>query len=324
VSEPTLSLTFSDIYAEVGEFMGYGRAATGKTAEVKRHGNAGYRRFLAGMDPRMNSAYDWSFLSPHDTIELWGDTTGDTPAGLTGTTDGAGNSATTVGMSAATFFDSMVGHRLAFAGGSYEIISYASGKTVTVLGDATTVGSSSGCSVTANGVYGLPDDFAYMMDDPAYETDETPGTLANRSVSWIRHQRSGEGTVTGPPNAYAVAPRAFTTRTGQRHDLLVWPVPASNRTMRYRYRVNPDALSGDDDYPYGGAMHADTIFKCAKAAAEEHMEDKRPFWQDKAKEAMAASIDMDARNKPSNLGAMTDNSDDLSPMYDRRGDVSYD
>ena len=322
MSEPTLSLTFSDIYAEVGQFLGYGRSPTGdRLAEATRHSKEGYRRFLAGMDPRTRTAYDWSFLSPHDTIELWTSTTGSTPSGLTGGSDGAGNSATTIGMSAATFFESMVGHRLGFAGGSYEIITYTSGKTVTVRGDAT--GVTAGCSIPANGIYALPDDFGYMVDDPAYDTDETPGVLQNRSVAWIRGQESGEGTHTGTAYSYAVAPRKFTPRTGQRYDLLVYRIPATNRTMRFRYRVNPDAGGTSLEYPYGGAMHADTILKCAKAAAEEHMEDKGPYWQERADQAMASSIDHDAQNKPKNLGIMLDNSDDISPVLNRRGTVSY-
>lgn len=53
--EPTFTYPFSDLYADVGEYMGVGRSPTGTSLDtVKRRVNDAYRRFLA--------AHDWNFL----------------------------------------------------------------------------------------------------------------------------------------------------------------------------------------------------------------------------------------------------------------------
>lgn len=70
MAEPTLALSYDDFVAEVGDFLGYGRAPTGgKLAEVDRLIQMGYRTFLTppALEGRIHR---WSFLKPRATLTL--------------------------------------------------------------------------------------------------------------------------------------------------------------------------------------------------------------------------------------------------------------
>jgi hypothetical protein len=165
--------------------------------------------------------------------------------------------------------------------------------------------------------FALPDDFAAILDDPAYASDSdaravgaSAGGLSPRSAAYIRQldaggatsPASGEGASPGAPRYYAILPRAFTPAQGQRYDLLVWPAPAASCTLRYRYRREPAALAGDADYPLGGPQHAMTLLQAGLAVAEQRHNDARGIHTDQFERLMAFSIDLDSANKPHNLG----------------------
>ncbi len=73
MSESTLSLTYSDLLAEVGGFLGYGRDSDSwsdaETDEIDRYVQAGIRQFYyppaaEGID----ISHEWSFLNPFTTL----------------------------------------------------------------------------------------------------------------------------------------------------------------------------------------------------------------------------------------------------------------
>lgn len=316
----TLAHAFNGLYTEIGDFLGYGRTLTGNTNrlnECKRFANDGYRRFLQGIDPRTSRVYQWSFLRPQATVTWWASQTGDTPHSIAGTTDGAGNTATRVGVSTAFFHDSMIGHTV-HVGGTFSgvVLSVSSGRTATMLGGF--AGATAGISITADGRYSLPSDFGGLLDPFHYDPDTTPTTLVERPPSVLHANRAGQGNVTGYPQQWAVQPRAFDNTLGTRYEVTVYPAPVSDYTMYYRYRSNPDAMATDAELPAGGPMHALTVLACGLAEAELRKQDGQSYWQNRAKEAMAASIDLDMSFKPSNAGYNRDRSDEMAPEWNRR------
>ncbi len=318
--QPTISITFSSIYQEVADYLGYGRSVTGDNlAEVKRYANDGYSRFLLGLDPRTGRGYAWSFMSPTAEIVLWSDTTGTTGLTLAGTTDGAGNSATSIGMSADTFHASMVGHDMNFDAGSYTIHSYTSGKSATMIGSAT--GETAGFSIDSTGAFTMPDNFGYLQDSLRYSPSGSLVAMTERTPQALRTMQSS-GSGNGTPQYFAMQPVSFDSNYGQRWEMLAWPTPSSDSTLTYRYAVNPDLMSSDNEYPLGGALHGRTIRACALACAEAAKNDGQTYQQNQADMLIVASIDMDARTKPRNLGENSDNSDSF-PQWERRGIVTY-
>ena len=312
MSEPTISLTFEDLYTEVADFLGYGRSPTGDTlAEVKRYANEGLARFLLGLDPRTHRAYTWSFLAPEATIVLWRSVA----AGTTTVSGSASGGSTDLTATGDSFYASMVGHDITVTDvGTFAITGYTSATQITVSGDATCSGKT--FSISAGGTYSLPDDFAFLIDDFYYDSGGVVGGIRPATVQEIRAMRSG-ASATGRPQWYAVQPRSFNAATGQRWEVLVHPTPAGDYTAHYRYRVNPDQMANDADYPLGGAMHGQTILECALAVAEERRNDGQAFHQDRSGELLCASIDLDTRNKPRSLGLNADRA------WGRRGTVTY-
>ncbi len=243
MSEPTISLTFKDLYTEVSDYLGYGRGPEGeRLEEMKRYVNDGYARFLLGVDPRTGRAGTWSFLVPEATLSL--------------------------------------------AGGT--------------------------------GAYALPDDFAYLVDDFTYDGGAAGG-LRPATVRELRAMAGG-GAIRGTPRWFAVCPSGFAAATGQRWEVLVHPLPSAEFTLRYRYRVNPQRMVEDAEYPMGGALHAQAVLACGLAVAEERRNDGQHAHRDRASDLVAASIDLDARAKPSNVGY---NADGGPVGRRRRGAVTY-
>ena len=107
MTQPTISMTFSALYTEVADYLGYGRSpADDQLAEVKRYANEGYQQFLLGRDDRTGRAYSWSFLEPQATIVLWSSISVGT-ATVSGTVSAG---ATELTATTDSFHASMIGH----------------------------------------------------------------------------------------------------------------------------------------------------------------------------------------------------------------------
>lgn len=318
----SLELTFEDLYTEVADYLGYGRNPSGaRLTEARRYANEGYLRFLLGADPRTDlppggRAYDWSFLAPAATITFWAAATG-TVSG----TPGYGAGASTVTATESKFYASMVGHAFTFdsSGNEYTITAYTSATQVSVSGDASGEASGDTFTIAADGTYSLPNDFGAILDDFACDRSSASARVVHRPVAWIRWRAAGSGASSGIPEAYAIQPRVFDEGVGQRHEVLVDPIPGADYTMHYRYRINPDRMDAADDRPFGGPLHAQALLECVLAVAEERKNDGQTDHQDRARQLLAVAIDLDSRNKPRNLGS----TDDAGPASGRRGTVSY-
>jgi hypothetical protein len=73
--------------------------------------------------------------------------------------------------------------------------------------------------------------------------------------------------------------------------------------MKLPYAIIPSVrLRSGTPYPLGGMNHAETILYACLAAAELQKDDDRgPRWET-FKELLIASIDMDRRGRPDNIG----------------------
>ena len=78
MAESTLSTSYSDLLSEVGAYLGYGSDSTKwtakKLAEVDRYIQAGVRQFYYPPATQgVELGFQWSFLSPHTTIDTIAD-----------------------------------------------------------------------------------------------------------------------------------------------------------------------------------------------------------------------------------------------------------
>jgi hypothetical protein len=218
--------------------------------------------------------------------------------------------------SAAAFETSMPGQTFTYdtSSNDYTVLSYVSSTVLYLDGDVVAA-SESGTdtyTITAYGVYRLPDDFGGIYGHMTFAT----GTgayerLTIRSEGQLRHLLQDSNS-TARPKCAAIRPVASSASLGQRFDLLVSPIPDSDYTLYYRYIILQDKLTQTNRYPLGGMAHAETVKAACLAAAEQSLKDvKGPKWE-LFMERLSQSVDYDQRaNRAESLGYMSDNSDQL-------------
>lgn len=153
--------------------------------------------------------------------------------------------------------------------------------------------------------YMLPEGFQYFEGDLHHVTNtDSFWAIQRRAVGDILQLRSeAGGTITGRPTYAAVRPLPANGVNPQRFELLIYPTPNDSYTLRGLAKVGPPALSDVNQHPYGGDAHAETLRQACLAAAERDIDDA-PQGNHQAEygKQLAASIDADARLRPSNLG----------------------
>lgn len=308
----TSTLAFSDLYAAVSRFLGWGSSPSGDNATLcKAYANAGHAEFLMGMDPRTKRVYQWSFLQPSSTIDLWPDVA--VTAGVTAT--GVYSTATTITANSglATFYPSMVGKSIVVTDvGTYTIASYVSSTQITIAGSHAF--STKTFSIASDKTFTLPSDFGGIIDDPAFTANRLSVSLRSRSPQFMREYFAMFIQATGTPLEYGIEASTATS-----YEMMVWPLPSILFTMAYRYRITPALLSADTDVPYGGLLHSQTILEAALAVAEQRSNDTAGLHTARFAELMAQSIDLDCQNRVGNLGPNYDSSGVVGPAWYRRG-----
>lgn len=171
----------------------------------------------------------------------------------------------------------------------------------------------------------LPDDFGHAegMVTLASDTNSCYEPVRITGEGRVSQAYARDATSTGTPTLIAVRPiRGTSADKGQRFQFYVWPAADQDYDLTFAYTLLPNALSGERPYAYGGMLHAETILAACKMAAEETLDDVIPgqgVWSLKFRARLAASIDIDRRNKPQHLGPNLDRSDDLNGWpYSRR------
>lgn len=298
MAESTLSPTWTTLMQEIGYFLGYGRDSNPATpaiwtaaqkVEIQAILDSGLRQFYG--------AYDWSFLKPTTTLDVWTSVAVNASATVaaTGTT-----MTLTPGTTGIRFYPSMVGKTVTVTDiGSRTIAAYTSSTVVTI---DTTFATSHTFSITADGTYRMPDDFGYLMGPITYLVNEGEGELEVVGEQFIREIRQA-GSVTAAPSHVAIRPVASTGTGGQRWEAYVWPDTDQYYSLPYRYCSNPYALSSSLLYPLGGMWHGETILECCLSVAEQRMDDDIAVHTERYnKICLPVSIERDKKLSPEYYG----------------------
>ncbi len=171
----------------------------------------------------------------------------------------------------------------------------------------------------------LPDDFGGIEGRITY-TGSTAGTtwpLQVANPGEIRELYTITPSMTGRPlKAAQEVIKGTTGISSTRTKLLVFPQSDAAYTLNFTYYVNPDFLTGQYPYAYGGPQHAETLKASVLAAAELYQDNERgPMWQN-FQDRLAASMDIDQQLKPQMIGYNRDNSD-LALWPDRPNQHGY-
>ena len=328
MAESTFSLVIDKIKDRVCHYLGYGPDYTGSGVTLAQQGvvcdcvQSGLRRFL--YPPPVNGrVWSWRFLKPVTTITLW-ESIAITSGITVGTADDNGTA--TVTASAAAFYPSMISKNIVITGiGTYPIASYTSSTVVVVTGNPGTQ-STKTFSITATGDYDLPDDFGSIVGHLTFGADTGCPPVMVCGEGQIRAMRQRDVDYTGRTQYVAVRPKAL-GQTGQRFELITWPIPDADYTLSYQYNAFPDKHGdiADTEYPLGGMAHTETILESCLAVAEQRYDDAESTnHQEEFMRRLAASIDIDQKAGPQWLGYGADGSDeaDREPLA-RTTRVSY-
>ena len=310
-----MTLEYDDLIKATAHFLGWGRTAYASLATARQelcdnYVQAGYQLFLYPIN-----GYEWSFFKPTTTIAAWGTTT--TAAVTVG---GTGNKTLTV--AADTFHPSMVGHSIVAdtSETSYTIDGYADARNIIVTVDAS-ADTGDTFTITADGNYRLPDDFAGMEGPLTYPVGNGFAPISIGNEHGIRRRRMTS--YTGQPVLAALAPVTHDPTVGQRYDLQLYPTPGSDYTLTYVTNVIPDKLSTTNKYPLGGPLHAQTLIEACLAIAEERSDDEDTGHRARFNNLLAASIRKDAvAHGPETLGYNRNDSYGRSARLIRPGNVT--
>lgn len=120
--------------------------------------------------------------------------------------------------------------------------------------------------------YDLPDDFTGVLIEDSITLGSGNRRLKKIFAEELVALRDKEAASNDTPLYFAVRQKAHVPATGLRYEALFYPTPDASYTATYRYLVAPDTLDGTNIYPYGGAMHSETILEAVLAAAEEKID----------------------------------------------------
>ncbi len=162
----------------------------------------------------------------------------------------------------------------------------------------------------------LPSDFAQMAGSITHSAESsivyTPIELVGEEQIRYRLQESGSS---GRPQLAALRSRPADEQMGGTvWELMLWPIPDGVWTLSARYRVNASSLFNEQQEPYGGQQHFETIIESCLAAAEMSM-GKPGKHAEAFRMLLRTSVKRDQKAfSPQTYGYMYDPSD--RPEYD--------
>lgn len=293
MAESTLSATRTELLEGVAFFLGYGRSATQANAEkaatitdcVKR----GIRRVCV--------AYDWSWLKADVVLTLWASQVATTGVTVTG----AGT--TTLTGTGTAFASTMVGKTITITSvGNRTITAVASSTSITV--DSAVAAGSYTFSIDADGSYRLPDLFAGTGGKATYTSPDYAAPLERVNIDAVRESLQ-IGNVFSRPTCYAsrtVYP--WSRATGERYELLVYPIPGVDYDVEFPLRLNIDYLSSGSDYIPGGMQFSELFMTSCLSVAEIAVNDAAGVKTADFKDQLTQAIEFDRRRTlPETVGS---------------------
>jgi hypothetical protein len=117
--------------------------------------------------------------------------------------------------------------------------------------------------------YELPDDCGGIIGDFSYSSgDNTYSRVRKTSVESILDRRSVNTTITSHPTLFAERPRGTQGVKHQNWEVLVWPDPNGDYTLKGTMQVEPRLMNSNQQYPYGGTAHTQGLLSAMLATLE--------------------------------------------------------
>ena len=174
----------------------------------------------------------------------------------------------------------------------------------------------------------LPADFGSAQGRLLVGTDSGIVAILNFGLIGTVHQNLlAFPSNTGRPECACEEPVKGSDQTrSPKRQIRVYPLADQDYTLKFQYNLNPQYLTGQFPYAYGGPQHAETLLQACKATAEMEIDGVKagPHFMEFMR-LLNVSVQVDGRNKPSNLGYNRDLSDSMGFDMPRRNEtVTFD
>jgi len=310
----TLQWNFAYLYARMGDGQ-IADVTAGQTTIFKRAINDGYLRVL--------NDHSWSFLRQQarlsidsapvlGTVDVW--VTSDV-AGATVVAYGETNASTgivTFDLDDGTYYLWAQKSGYDQTGPAEKVVNgttawtstlYLATSPSTTVHDEITAGGANTVTYTSVdgdsiGIDDLPANFAYITDDPVIATDAYERVLERRTPEELEHIRTTSELVSSDPRIYAIRQKSFSSTTGARYEIMLWPPPSIDLTLSIAYKIETEEMTADAEYPLGGPSFAPIILAAAKA--EQEMDNNKTEGHAAGRYArmLAQGIERDKQNQP--------------------------
>lgn len=305
MAEPTLTLDYNALAAEIGEQLGFTSdsskwAVEGRQARIDRIIGSGLRKVL--------TAHNWNFFRPNATLNAFS-----TTKGTSGT-----NTSTTIVATTSLFYPEMIGQKVVYdtSATSFTITGYTSATTVTVDSDPSAE-SSNAFTITPDGRYRLPDNFGGLYGELTFAPDITSIPIRVLGEQALRRKIQVNNDL-GRPAAAAVRPVILDSTVGQRHELLLHPIPDKLYLLDYRFTVLLKVIDATNKFSGMSEAYSECLLAACRAVAEQRFFDTKDIDDTEYKEMLALCVRQDRlRAAPETYGYNADRSE-VSGVYSHR------
>lgn len=302
-SSTEMTIEYSQLTAEVGEYLGMGRDSWSDLEETRIRSivRSGYRQVLYPLPHKDGVTHHWSWLRPEATINT-------TAQYVTGTIEIVLGVVT---LSGGVFPDWADEGEIQISSQSYSINTRDSNTQVTL--DDLSVNIAAGASYSlVRPSYDLPAGFDGAFDGNLHykSGDNTMWPSIEILSPEVIRSKKQEYNDADRPLCAAIQPKEFSATVGQRWQITFYPSPSQNWTFYGRYKLRPTMLDSVNKYPLGGSAMAEVILESCLAVAEKRFVEDSKIHQEEFQRLLLQAIANDADSfSPDFLGYNSDNSE---------------
>jgi hypothetical protein len=149
-------------------------------------------------------------------------------------------------------------------------------------------------TVANDGAYDLPDDLGRVLGDLHFAASVHASSIV--VVSEARMLAFQDKSVdAGRPQYAAVRSKTSDGTTGQRQELVLWPVPNAIYALAYRYEAYAGKLTSSKQYPLGGMRHSELIVESCLSIAEQRANDEKGLHGERFSALLVTGIAQDRK-----------------------------
>ncbi len=188
-----------------------------------------------------------------------------------------------------------------------------SGHVWSFLNPTTSISTAEG-----DGEQDLPDDLGRVLGDFFFDDQEHRPSIVQVSEARIQAllQRSDDE---GCPQVATIRHKAQTAGSGQRLEVVWWPIPDATYVLHYRYEAYNGKLSATNLYPLGGMRYSELVLESCLAIAEQRANDERGIHTENFIRLLRSGIAEDCKQGARYYGPMGGNNGVTVPRHGDTG-----